>query len=62
MLVTIHCSLRDAIAQLTVEAELRIIRLAHATLKQIGIAAPRIAVAGLNPHAGRAGCSATRTH
>jgi len=52
MLVTIHCSLCDAIAQLTVDAELRIIRLAHLTLRQMGIATPRLAVAGLNPHAG----------
>jgi len=55
MLVTVHCALNDVAAQLTVERELRIIRLAHRTLQDMGIAQPRIAVAGLNPHAGEGG-------
>ncbi|HJS20811.1 MAG TPA: 4-hydroxythreonine-4-phosphate dehydrogenase PdxA [Anaerolineales bacterium] len=55
ILVTIHVSLREAIAQLTVESELTVIRLAHRTMTQLGIAQPRIAVAGLNPHAGEHG-------
>jgi len=55
ILVTIHVSLRDAIEQLTLEAELRTIRLAHRAMTQLGIARPRIAVAGLNPHAGEHG-------
>jgi 4-hydroxythreonine-4-phosphate dehydrogenase len=55
ILVTIHCSLREAIARLTLEAELRAIRLADQTLRRIGITRPRIAVAGLNPHAGEGG-------
>ena len=55
ILVTIHVSLRDAIEQLTIESELRTIRLAHRAMVQLGIARPRIAVAGLNPHAGEHG-------
>jgi 4-hydroxythreonine-4-phosphate dehydrogenase len=55
ILVTIHVSLREAIEQLTVEGELTVIRLAHHAMTQLGIARPRIAVAGLNPHAGEHG-------
>ncbi len=55
ILVTIHISLREAIEQLTIESELRTIRLAHRAMIQLGIARPRIAVAGLNPHAGEHG-------
>ena len=55
ILVTIHVSLRQAIEQLTVESELTVIRLAHQAMTQLGIARPRIAVAGLNPHAGEHG-------
>jgi len=55
ILVTIHVSLRDVIEQLTIERELMIIRLAHRAMIQLGIPQPRIAVAGLNPHAGEQG-------
>ena len=55
ILVTIHVSLREAIEQLTMERELTIIRLAHRAMTQLGIPQPRIAVAGLNPHAGEHG-------
>ena len=55
MLVTVHCSVVQAVASLTVDRELQIIRLAHRTLQTYGIAKPRIAVAGLNPHAGEGG-------
>jgi len=55
ILVTIHVSLREAIEQLTIERELTIIRLAHRAMMQLGIPRPRIAVAGLNPHAGEHG-------
>jgi len=55
ILVTIHVSLHEAIEQLTIERELTIIRLAHRAMTQLGIARPRIAVAGLNPHAGEHG-------
>jgi 4-hydroxythreonine-4-phosphate dehydrogenase len=59
ILVTIHISLREAIEQVTLESELRTIRLAHQAMTQLGIAKPRIAVAGLNPHAGEHGLFGT---
>jgi len=55
ILATIHVSLREAIGQVTLESELRTIRLAHRAMTQLGISRPRIAVAGLNPHAGEHG-------
>lgn len=55
ILVTIHVALREAIEQLTFEGELTVIRLAHRAMTQLGIPQPRIAVAGLNPHAGEHG-------
>ena len=53
--VSAHCSLRDALAALTVERIESTVRIAHEALRRIGIEAPRIAVAGLNPHAGEEG-------
>ncbi|CAM3733059.1 4-hydroxythreonine-4-phosphate dehydrogenase PdxA [Bordetella sputigena] len=55
LLVTIHLALADVFARITVESELRAIRLAHAACRQMGIDRPRVAVAGLNPHAGENG-------
>jgi 4-hydroxythreonine-4-phosphate dehydrogenase len=55
LLVSIHVSLADAIAAVTPQAELRAIRLADRACRAFGLARPRIAVAGLNPHAGEAG-------
>jgi 4-hydroxythreonine-4-phosphate dehydrogenase len=55
LLVSIHVSLADAIGLATREAELRAIRLAHSAAQRYGIAQPRVAVAGLNPHAGENG-------
>ena len=55
LLVTVHCSLIEAVRKLSVPLELRIIRLAHRSLQSMGMAQPRIAVAGLNPHAGEGG-------
>jgi 4-hydroxythreonine-4-phosphate dehydrogenase len=52
---TLHRSVREAIALITRENVARTIRAADATLKHMGIAAPRIAVSGLNPHAGEGG-------
>jgi 4-hydroxythreonine-4-phosphate dehydrogenase len=52
MLVSIHLSLADAIAAVTPASELRAIRLAHKACRDFGIPSPRIAIAGLNPHAG----------
>lgn len=50
--VSTHVSLREAIERVEPERELAVIHLAQETLVQIGIETPRIAVAGLNPHAG----------
>ena len=55
ILVSIHVSLRDAIDAATVENELRAFHLAQTACRALGIAKPRIAVAGLNPHAGENG-------
>jgi 4-hydroxythreonine-4-phosphate dehydrogenase len=55
VLVTIHCSLRDAIDRVTRLNVLETLRITGAALRLMGIAAPRIAVAGLNPHAGEGG-------
>jgi len=54
--VTIHLALRQAIEQLSAAAIVHAGRVAHeALVRDFGIAAPVIAVAGLNPHAGEAG-------
>jgi len=55
VLVTIHCSLRQAIEQINVESVLQTLRITDAALRRFGIKAPRIGVAGLNPHAGEGG-------
>lgn len=55
VLVTIHCSLRDAIDHADFDAQLRAIRAAHDGARAFGVACPRVAVAGLNPHAGEDG-------
>ena len=55
VLVSVHVSLLDAIRQLDFEAELRTIRAAAGVGPAFGLERPRIAVAGLNPHAGEGG-------
>ena len=55
VLVTIHLALREAIDRITFDSELKAIRLAAEAARAYGIAAPRVAVAGLNPHAGEGG-------
>jgi 4-hydroxythreonine-4-phosphate dehydrogenase len=55
VLVTIHLSLRKAIDAVTYDAVLETIRIAHRSAPRWGQARPRIAVAGLNPHAGEGG-------
>ncbi|MCI1839877.1 4-hydroxythreonine-4-phosphate dehydrogenase PdxA [Achromobacter ruhlandii] len=55
LLVTIHVALADVMARITPEAELTAMRLADRACRQMGIARPRVAVAGLNPHAGEGG-------
>jgi len=54
--VTIHVSLRDALAQLTSELIVSTVRIVATELKsRFGITNPRIAISGLNPHAGEDG-------
>ena len=54
-----HVSLKDAIDRATPEAVLETIRIGNTHLKRLGIAAPRIAVAGINPHCGEGGLFGT---
>jgi 4-hydroxythreonine-4-phosphate dehydrogenase len=54
--VTIHLALRDAVAALSIRAIVHAGRVTHAALvRDFGVAAPVLAVAGLNPHAGEGG-------
>lgn len=57
--VSTHVSLREAIQRSTTERVLATIRAGDQHLKRIGYAAPRIAVAGLNPHCGENGLFGT---
>lgn len=54
VLVSIHVSLRDALAAVTQENILQTLRITQAHFLRLG-RKPRIAVAGLNPHAGEGG-------
>ena len=53
--VTSHISLAEVAARITTDAVLRAIRLTDGSMRKAGFARPRIAVAGLNPHAGDGG-------
>jgi len=54
--VTIHVSLRAALAALDADVIVETCRITHGALRRdFGIAAPRLAVAGFNPHAGEGG-------
>lgn len=55
VLVTIHCALSDAIRGGNFDAQMAAIRLAHEGASALGYPNPRVAVAGLNPHAGEGG-------
>jgi 4-hydroxythreonine-4-phosphate dehydrogenase len=55
VLVTIHLSLRRAIDAVSFDAVLQTLRISHQAAARWGQPAPRIAVAGLNPHAGEGG-------
>jgi 4-hydroxythreonine-4-phosphate dehydrogenase len=55
-LATIHCALRDVPARLSTDGLGEILAVLDGDLRRrFGIAAPRIAVCGLNPHAGESG-------
>jgi 4-hydroxythreonine-4-phosphate dehydrogenase len=54
--VTIHVALREALAQLSTDLIVTTARIVMAALKaRFGLANPRLAVSGLNPHAGEDG-------
>ncbi len=53
--VTTHQSLVQAIQSLSIERIVKTGRLTNRYLQQVGMAAPKVAVAGLNPHAGEYG-------
>lgn len=55
VLVSIHVALRQAIDAVTRDAVLETLRIAHRAAAGWGQPRPRIAVAGLNPHAGEGG-------
>jgi 4-phospho-D-threonate 3-dehydrogenase / 4-phospho-D-erythronate 3-dehydrogenase len=55
MMLTTHCALQEACRAVTKERVLGMLTLADESLRAFGIQNPRIAVAGLNPHAGEGG-------
>lgn len=55
VLVSIHVSLRDAIAAVTEDNVLQTLRITHTALQRSLGRVPRMGVAGLNPHAGEGG-------
>jgi 4-hydroxythreonine-4-phosphate dehydrogenase len=55
VLVSIHVSLRDALGAVTHDQVLQTVRIAEAHFRRCGMPQARIAVAGLNPHAGEGG-------
>jgi 4-hydroxythreonine-4-phosphate dehydrogenase len=58
--ITVHASLRNSIAMLTTQMIIAASRTTAAALRRdFGIATPRLAMAGLNPHAGEQGALGT---
>ena len=55
VLVSIHLSLRDALDAVTFDNVLQTLQIAHRCVRGAAGGAPRMAVAGLNPHAGEGG-------
>jgi 4-hydroxy-L-threonine phosphate dehydrogenase PdxA len=53
--VTLHASVRQALALISGPRIIRTLRATEAALRALGIERPRIAVSGVNPHAGEAG-------
>ena len=56
--VSTHCALREAIERVRADRVLDVVELTHGALARF-IAAPRVAVCGLNPHAGEHGLFGT---
>ena len=57
--VSTHCSLREACDRVKTPRVLEVIRLGWQACRDLGIESPRVAVAGLNPHAGEHGLFGT---
>ena len=57
--VSTHVSLKTAIERAQPERVLETIRMGHQHLRRMGVAKPRIAVAGINPHCGEGGLFGT---
>lgn len=55
ILVTTHIPLADVAGSITIDRVLETIVLGHRACVRLGVGSPRIAVCGLNPHAGEAG-------
>jgi 4-hydroxythreonine-4-phosphate dehydrogenase len=53
--VSTHVSLREAIERVRPERILKVLQLTHDAVRRLGVEKPRLAVAGLNPHAGENG-------
>ena len=53
--VSTHVPLRVAIERVRPERIVKVLQLTHDAIRALGIASPRLAVAGLNPHAGENG-------
>jgi len=53
--ISTHISLREACDRVKKERVLEVIRIADKACRDMGIAAPRVGVAGLNPHCGEGG-------
>jgi 4-hydroxythreonine-4-phosphate dehydrogenase len=53
--VTTHVGIIDAVKMINPDRVYKVIRMAHDTLQKAGYAAPKIAVCGINPHAGENG-------
>jgi len=54
-LCTNHCSIREALKRLTSKRIVDVAQMIHRFLRESGIARPRLAVAGINPHGGENG-------
>ena len=59
LLLSRHLPLREAISSMTRVGVLDHLHLLHETLRDLGVDAPRLALPGLNPHAGEAGLLGT---
>jgi 4-hydroxythreonine-4-phosphate dehydrogenase len=55
VLATVHMALVDALSRLSIELYLDLIRFVSQELQRLGFPDPKIAVAGVNPHAGEGG-------